>query len=59
MSTVQEIANAIAKLSEEEIQEIREWLFDRDIANDASNGRLDFLVNEAVEESRAGRAKPL
>lgn len=59
MSTVQEIENAIAKLSEGEIQEIREWLFDRDIAQDASSGRFDFLVNEAVTENQNGRAKPL
>jgi hypothetical protein len=59
MITVQEIENAIEHLSDEEIGELKAWLFDRDIARDSDSGLLDELVNEAIFEARAGRAKLL
>lgn len=59
MSTVQEIESAIAKLSEEEVNEIRARLFDRDIARNAENGVLDVLADEVIRDARAGRVKPL
>jgi len=59
MSTVQEIESAIEKLSEEQVQEIRAWLFDRDISRDAASGVLDSLADEAIGDVRAGRAKQL
>jgi len=59
MSTVQEIESAIARLSEEELAEIRGWLWDRDIERDAAGGRLDALAEEAIREHRAGKTKRL
>jgi hypothetical protein len=59
MSTVQEIENAIEHLSNEEINELKAWLFDRDIAHDAENGALDDLVEEAINEVPNGRTKML
>ena len=59
MSTVQEIENAIDRLDDEQVAELRAWLFDRDIARDAASGKLDSLADEALRESRAGRTKPL
>jgi hypothetical protein len=59
MSTVQEIENAIEHLSDEDVAELKAWLFDRDIARDSEGGLLDDLVNEAIGDARAGRAKPL
>ncbi len=59
MSTVQEIERAIEKLSEAELEEIREWLWDRDIARDASAGRLDALADEALAEHRNGKTRRL
>jgi len=59
MSTVQEIESAIAKLSEEELAEIRGWLWDRDIERDAAGGRLDELADEAIREHRAGKTRRL
>jgi len=59
MSTVQEIESAIEKLSDDQFEEIRAWLFDRDISRDAARGMLDALADEAVSEARAGRAKLL
>lgn len=59
MSTVQEIEQAIDRLGDHEIAELRAWLFDRDIARDAASGKLDSLADEALREARAGRTKPL
>ena len=59
MSTVQEIESAIEQLSDEQVAEIRDWLFDRDISRDAAAGLLDSLANEAVDDLRAGRVKQL
>jgi hypothetical protein len=59
MSTVQEIERAIEKLSEEELLEIRAWLWDRDIARDAAAGRLDALADEALLEHRSGKTRRL
>ena len=59
MSKVEEIEQAIEKLSIEELAEIRAWLWDRDIERDAAAGRLDHLAEEALNEYRSGRAKRL
>ena len=59
MSTVDEIERAIEKLSDEELAEIRGWLWDRDIERDAAAGRLDRLAEEALEEYRVGKARRL
>ena len=59
MSTVQEIENAIDRLGDEEVAELRAWLFDRDISRDAASGKLDSLADEALREARSGRTKPL
>jgi hypothetical protein len=67
MSTVEELAEAIQKLSDEErarlvelideMEEDDEW--DREIEEDARSGRLDRLADEALREHRAGRTMPL
>lgn len=59
MSTVQEIESAIEKLSDEQLEELRAWLFDREISRDAASGLLDSLADEALRDARAGRAKHL
>jgi hypothetical protein len=59
MSTVQEIERAIEKLSDEELAEIRAWLWDRDIERDADSGRLDTLAEEALQEYRSGKTTQL
>jgi hypothetical protein len=59
MSTVQEIENAIEHLSDQEIGELKAWLFDRDISNDSESGLLNELVNEAISDARAGRTRLL
>jgi hypothetical protein len=59
VSTVQEIETAIAKLTDKELAELRAFIWDRDIERDAGRGRLDHLANEAVEEFRSGKTRPL
>jgi hypothetical protein len=59
VSTVQEIERAIAKLTDKELSELRALIWDHDIERDLANGRLDHFANEAIEEYRAGRTRPL
>ena len=59
MSTVQEIESAIEKLSDEQVEEIRAWMFDREISKDATSGLLDCLADQAISDARGGRSKLL
>ena len=66
MSTVQEIETAIQKLKPQEIREVADWLqelreelWDQQIDANVSAGRLDKLAEQALEDYRAGRTKPL
>jgi hypothetical protein len=59
VSTVQEIETAIAKLTDKELAELRAFIWDRDIERDAASGRLDLLANEAIEDFRNGKTRPL
>jgi hypothetical protein len=53
VSTVDEIKKAAGALSVNEREELVSWLldldddWDRQMANDASTGKLDFLIEEA------------
>lgn len=65
MSTVQDIEAAIAKLPRGEFFRLHEWMaskyndeWDRQMAEDAQAGRFDQLVNEAIDDYRAGRTLP-
>lgn len=59
MSTVQEIERAIERLTEEEVSEVRQWLWDRDIARDAEKGLLNEPAAEALREHRDGKTRRL
>lgn len=66
MSTLEEIKNAVAHLSHEELSQFREWFHERDaeawdrqMAADAQAGKLDFLAEEGLRELRAGKARKL
>jgi hypothetical protein len=65
MSTVQEIEDAIAKLSPEEFLRLRECIqqrfddqWDQQFEKDVTDGRLDRLGEQALAEHRAGRSTP-
>jgi hypothetical protein len=66
VSTVEEITAAIAQLPADEVGRIRAWLadyterqWDEQIERDERAGRLDALIDRALEEHRAGRTRPL
>jgi hypothetical protein len=59
MSTVQEIEAAISKLTESELTELRSWIWERDIENDAVSGKLNYVAEEALQEHRTGKTRRL
>lgn len=61
MSTVEEIEAAIQQLSPGEMEAFRAWYaefdaasWDRQIAEDDAAGRLDWLIQEAIDDLDAG-----
>ena len=67
MSTVTEIIEAVKSLGVEEKGEFLTRLsevdfddaWDRQMTADAENGKLDILWQQALEDIKAGRTKPL
>jgi hypothetical protein len=66
MGKLDTIKKSLEELSLSEQQEMLAWfielkerLFDEQIERDAKAGKLDFLMDEALEEHRAGRTTPL
>lgn len=66
MSTVQEIEQAVSRLSLEELARFREWfdefdakVWDKQFEADAKSGKLDKLANQAIADFRAGKYKEL
>lgn len=64
--SVRELEKAVAVLSPEELREFRAWFadfdmaqWDRQIEEDSNAGRLDHLINKALEDHRAGRTTDL
>ncbi len=62
MSTVKELEAAVQRLSPEDRAAFRAWFaefdadeWDRQLEADATAGRLDWLVAEALEDRQAGR----
>jgi len=66
MTQLEAIKNAIKRLSAPELEQLLEWFvqydadaWDKQIQSDASSGRLDKFAEEALNEYKANRAKPL
>ncbi|PSN20720.1 hypothetical protein C7271_00560 [filamentous cyanobacterium CCP5] len=66
MSSLQQIEAAILNLAENEFEQLREWLleidferWDRQIEQDAAEGKLDALANEAIAEFEAGHCREI
>lgn len=64
--TIEDIEKAVAKLAPQELDRFRAWFeafeaarFHEKIAHDAARGKLDRLVDAAVEDFRKGRAREL
>ena len=63
---VDEIKIAIENLPEEDYVRLRQWFsekdwqqWDRQIELDSNSGKLDFLINEALDERDKGKLKKL
>ena len=66
MSTIQEIERAVSDLPPEELSRFRAWflefdaqVWDEQFESDVAAGRLQALADEAREDMRAGRTRPL
>lgn len=64
--SIQEIENAVAKLSAQELSVFSQWFeeyvadqWDRQIERDAAAGRLNESLHRAGEHREAGRVTPL
>lgn len=64
MSKLKQIEKSIEALSDEEMKAFGAWFdtlrgqrWDRQIEQDAANGKLDALANEALAEFRTGGAR--
>jgi hypothetical protein len=66
MRSVEEIEAEIAKLTPSEVLHVAEWLaeyraelWDKQIEEDAASGKLDRFIEEALDEHRQGKTRPL
>jgi hypothetical protein len=66
MRSVEEIEAEIAKLKPAEVRQVVRWLaeygaelWDKQIEEDAVAGKLDRFIEEALDEQRQGRTRPL
>jgi hypothetical protein len=66
MSNVNQIKAAIEALPEEEYAQLRQWFSERDwgkwdeqIEADSESGKLDFLIQEALDEKTQGNLRDL
>ncbi|MCI0550240.1 MAG: hypothetical protein L0287_04745 [Anaerolineae bacterium] len=64
--SIQEIEQAIAELSHNELARFRAWfeefdaqVWDEQIERDATSGKLDKIAEKAIKDYRAGKAKEL
>ena len=64
MTQVENIESIIEKLTEDEFKELRQWFMDKEwhkwnkqIEKDSEEGKLDFLIKEALEEKNQGKLK--
>lgn len=66
MPQLQRIESEIAALPESELRQFRSWFdefdadrWDRSLAVDIADGKLDILAKEALAHYSAGKCKPL
>ena len=65
MSSVEEIEQAIERLTPEEFRRISRWFWEKEqrhwdkaLDQDSASGRLDFLFEEAEQEAREEPLRP-
>ena len=66
MGRVEDLEKAVEGLSSEDLREFRRWFFefdaelwDRQLERDVAEGKLDSLIDEALEDHRHGHTRPL
>lgn len=66
MVQVDDLTQEVRKLSPEALRAFRQWflafdteLWDQQLEEDVKAGKLDALADEALEDFRAGRTRPL
>ena len=66
MTTIAEIQQAILNLPKAEYEQLKYWLqeleweeWDREIEADSRDGKLDFLITEAIEAKKKGTLRDL
>lgn len=66
MANIQLIEDQIQHLDSQSFAALRNWFieyehvrWDRQIATDSEAGKLDFMIDEALAEHRAGNTRPL
>ena len=66
MTTLTEIERAVTNLSRKDFNKFRDWFsaldhrkWDKEFEEDAQNGLLDELANEALADFQSGRCREL
>jgi hypothetical protein len=66
MTQVEHLEQQILLLYPDEYAQLREWLmdadgaeWDRQIARDAANGKLERLITQGLADHAAGKSRPL
>ena len=66
MIQLEEIQEQVRSLPPNEFRKLRDWIIEQDwsgwdlqIEKDVASGKLDFLVEEAKSENKAGKLKEL
>jgi len=66
MIEIEQIKEAVKTLNKEYYNQFRQWFSERDwkhwdkqIEKDSASGKLDFLIEEALEEKRKRKIKEL
>ena len=66
MQNLSQLETSIEKLSDDDYAEFREWFWqhenerwDNQLEKDISEKKLDNLANQAIEEFKQGKYKPL
>ena len=66
MTKIDSIKEAIETLPEDDYIHLRQWFADRDwerwdrqIEHDSTEGKLDFLVRDAVNDKRKGKLRDI
>ncbi|MDI6768037.1 MAG: hypothetical protein QME52_14550, partial [Bacteroidota bacterium] len=66
MLKVAEIKTAIEELPEKDFVQLRQWVWEKDwrkwdeqIEMDSESGKLDFLIEDALDEKSKGQLKEL